>query len=105
LALALFLDEAGWKPVDGIGLIKNHGIGHADSPCPDYFRPLILQFPEDVSPLPANLALNDGRTEWFEFPVLVPVPADGRPELPSGFPPLPAEGLFSQSFFTSFIAN
>ena len=100
--LALVMDDDGWKQVDEVGLTKNHGIGHPASPCPDFFRPLILQFPDDISPLPSNLALDAGGVEWFDFPIQVPVPANGRPELPSTFPSLPPDGFFSQPFFTSF---
>jgi hypothetical protein len=100
--LALILDGDEWKPVGEEGLVKNHGIGHPDSPCSDFFRPLILQFPEDTNPLPSNAALNNGGADWFDFPIQVPVPASGRPELPSTFPSLPPDGLFSQPFFTSF---
>ena len=103
--LALILDrDDGWKPLDEVGLVKNHGVGHASSPCPDFFAPVVIMFPEGPNPPPSNLALNAPDLPWLSFPVQVGIPADGNPQLPGSVPPLP-EGFFSDPFFVNFNCN
>ncbi|MDP3964485.1 MAG: hypothetical protein Q8Q20_02360 [bacterium] len=105
--LALVMDNDGWSELSEEGLKKNHGVSNPDSPCPDFFAPLILQFPEDVAaqnPPIENLALTSVGFPWLTFPVQVTVPADGRPNLPPSAPVLP-DGFFSDPFFVNFNCN
>ena len=106
LALVMDTEAQAWKPLDDEGLKKKHGISHPSSPCPDFFAPLILQFPDDIgsSSLPSNLAMHVADTPWINSPVQVSIPPDGRPLLPESVPQLP-KGYFSDPFFINFNCN
>ena len=102
--LALIFDDGNWNEVSPEGLTKNHGIGHAASPCPDFFAPFIIRFPDNLNPPPSNLALNPGGDRWFSFPPQVAIPPDGIPTFPADFPQ-PPPGFYSQPFFVNFNCN